>query len=90
MHTEIARLNDVDMFTGGEHWEVYTVLADSESFGTSPQHLGTAPDGQAVCCTTTPSAPKLASIHRSIARRCLQGTSDEPSLSVSMRSSAYA
>ena len=24
----------------GEKWEVYTVLADSETFGTSPQHLG--------------------------------------------------
>ncbi|RFZ59813.1 Cadmium-induced protein CadI [Mycobacterium marinum] len=23
---------------GGERWEVYTVLADSETFGTSPQH----------------------------------------------------
>jgi len=25
----------------GERWEVYTVLADSDTFGTSPQHLGT-------------------------------------------------
>ncbi len=34
---------------GGEKWEVYTVLADSETFGTSPQHLdGTAEAG--VCC----------------------------------------
>ena len=23
----------------GEKWEVYTVLADSETFGTSPQHF---------------------------------------------------
>uniref|UniRef100_A0A5Q5CDC5 Cadmium-induced protein CadI n=1 Tax=Mycobacterium sp. (strain JLS) TaxID=164757 RepID=A0A5Q5CDC5_MYCSJ len=37
----------------GEKWEVYTVLADSETFGTSPQLLA---DGQAeqggVCCGT--------------------------------------
>lgn len=30
---------------GGEKWEVYTVLADSDTFGTSPQH---AEGG--VCC----------------------------------------
>ena len=33
----------------GEKWEVYTVLADSESFGTSPQHLDEATEG-GVCC----------------------------------------
>ncbi|MEV3901340.1 ArsI/CadI family heavy metal resistance metalloenzyme [Mycobacterium sp. NPDC050551] len=35
----------------GEKWEVYTVLSDSDTFGTSPQHLdesGEAQDG--VCC----------------------------------------
>jgi catechol 2,3-dioxygenase-like lactoylglutathione lyase family enzyme len=34
----------------GEKWEVYTVLADSDTFGNSPQHLeaGTAESG--VCC----------------------------------------
>ena len=35
----------------GEKWEVYTVLADSDTFGTSPQHLdedGTTEGG--VCC----------------------------------------
>ena len=32
----------------GEKWEVYTVLADSESFGTSPQNPGASDD--AVCC----------------------------------------
>jgi catechol 2,3-dioxygenase-like lactoylglutathione lyase family enzyme len=34
----------------GEKWEVYTVLADSDTFGTSPQHSdgGTAKSG--VCC----------------------------------------
>jgi catechol 2,3-dioxygenase-like lactoylglutathione lyase family enzyme len=34
----------------GEKWEVYTVLADSDTFGASPQHAegGTAEGG--VCC----------------------------------------
>jgi len=39
---------------GGERWEVYTVLADSDTFGTSPKTLSDA--GQApvdgVCCGT--------------------------------------
>jgi catechol 2,3-dioxygenase-like lactoylglutathione lyase family enzyme len=38
----------------GERWEVYTVLADSDTFGTSPQTLidaGQAPEG-GVCCGT--------------------------------------
>ena len=30
---------------GGEKWEVYTVLADSETFGTSPELLATDPPG---------------------------------------------
>ena len=34
---------------GGENWEVYTVLADSETFGSSPQHLEADDDG-GVCC----------------------------------------
>jgi hypothetical protein len=34
---------------GGEKWEVYTVLADSETFGASPQHQDTAVEG-GVCC----------------------------------------
>lgn len=37
---------------GGEKWEVYTVLEDSETFGNSPAHLdapGTA-DSAAACC----------------------------------------
>ena len=32
----------------GERWEVYTVLADSDTFGTSPKQPGT--DGEPVCC----------------------------------------
>jgi catechol 2,3-dioxygenase-like lactoylglutathione lyase family enzyme len=33
----------------GEKWEVYTVLADSDTFGTSPQHRDPDTEG-AVCC----------------------------------------
>jgi catechol 2,3-dioxygenase-like lactoylglutathione lyase family enzyme len=42
---------------GGERWEVYTVLADSLTFGTSPQTLvgaGQSTDG--VCCSNDPEA----------------------------------
>ena len=35
---------------GGERWEVYTVLADSETFGSSPQHAATGDDEAGVCC----------------------------------------
>lgn len=34
---------------GGERWEVYTVLADSETFGASPTTAGRS--GEPVCCT---------------------------------------
>ena len=34
---------------GGERWEVYTVLADSDTFGASPQRPAEQSD-QAVCC----------------------------------------
>ena len=37
----------------GEKWEVYTVLADSETFGTSPQKSGDG--GDAVCCGGSPT-----------------------------------
>ena len=42
----------------GEKWEVYTVLADSETFGTSPQLLdgGEADQGGDVCCGGTAAA----------------------------------
>ena len=33
----------------GEKWEVYTVLADSETFGSSPQHLDGQTEGAACC-----------------------------------------
>ncbi len=41
----------------GEKWEVYTVLADSETFGSGPAHL----DPEAVggpCCGTAGEAPE--------------------------------
>src|SRR3954463_14853056 len=34
----------------GERWEVYTVLADSETFGVSPTTAGDSADGADVCC----------------------------------------
>jgi catechol 2,3-dioxygenase-like lactoylglutathione lyase family enzyme len=47
---------------GGERWEVYTVLADSEAFGISPSTLGEA--GQApiggVCCGTDSGGTAVA------------------------------
>ena len=39
----------------GEKWEVYTVLADSETFGSSPQHGDPNGDG-GVCCGGTAEA----------------------------------
>ena len=33
----------------GEKWEVYTVLADSEVFGTSPEYLAADPTGGCSC-----------------------------------------
>ncbi|EHB59377.1 Glyoxalase/bleomycin resistance protein/dioxygenase [Mycolicibacterium rhodesiae JS60] len=36
---------------GGERWEVYTKLADSDTFGVSPQ-IGEASDDTPVCCGT--------------------------------------
>lgn len=33
----------------GEKWEIYTVLADSETFGSSPQHLDVEAQGVACC-----------------------------------------
>jgi catechol 2,3-dioxygenase-like lactoylglutathione lyase family enzyme len=34
----------------GEEWEVYTVLADADTFGTSPQRPGA--EGEQACCGT--------------------------------------
>jgi len=38
----------------GEKWEVYTVLADSETFGTGPQHQDTTAEGGVCCGGSTP------------------------------------
>ncbi|MCW2620657.1 MAG: glyoxalase/bleomycin resistance/dioxygenase family protein [Frankiales bacterium] len=42
----------------GERWEVYTVLADSETFGSSPLTLAAAGQGAdgRVCCATSADA----------------------------------
>ena len=37
---------------GGERWEVYTVLADSETFGTAPRHGDGSSTGEGACCGT--------------------------------------
>ena len=34
----------------GERWEVYTVLADSDTFGTSPSTASETANGNGVCC----------------------------------------
>ena len=37
----------------GEKWEVYTKLADSDTFGTSPQHAEGGTPESGVCCGST-------------------------------------
>ncbi|WP_101953324.1 ArsI/CadI family heavy metal resistance metalloenzyme [Mycobacterium intracellulare] len=46
---------------GGERWEVYTVLADSDTFGTSPDQPQTADCGPGVCATSTADTAATAS-----------------------------
>lgn len=41
----------------GERWEVYTVLADSESFGSAP-HDDNADDTRFICCGTAGDADR--------------------------------
>jgi lactoylglutathione lyase len=56
----------------GERWEVYTVLADSETFGTSPQTLidaGQAPEG-GVCCGTATATDAAEKPHPAAAASC--------------------
>jgi catechol 2,3-dioxygenase-like lactoylglutathione lyase family enzyme len=45
---------------GGERWEVYTVLADSETFGTSPQHLDPDAKGDGCCGATVTDSQQAA------------------------------
>lgn len=40
----------------GEKWEVYTVLADSDTFGTSPQRHDDGEGGETVCCGSADDA----------------------------------
>ena len=40
----------------GEKWEVYTVLADAETFGTTPDLLSADPTGGCACDSTTTTA----------------------------------
>ena len=42
----------------GEQWEVYTVLADSETFGNSPQRRSA--DGEQMCCGTAEAGGEKA------------------------------
>lgn len=44
---------------GGEKWEVYTVLADSQTFGTSPDLLAADPAGGCSCsaCDSAEEVP---------------------------------
>ena len=45
----------------GEKWEVYTVLSDSETFGTSPRHLDDDNGEGGVCCGgTSADAEKIS------------------------------
>src|SRR5882757_7623095 len=44
----------------GEKWEVYTVLADSETFGSSPGHLDSRGEG-VCCCSQADDTPKASS-----------------------------
>lgn len=51
----------------GEKWEVYTVLADSETFGSTPQHLDAPPQagpccGSATGATDGPGQPDNAAV----------------------------
>lgn len=44
----------------GEKWEVYTVLADSETFGAGPQHADDGVDGPACCGSQAVAEPAEA------------------------------
>jgi lactoylglutathione lyase len=41
---------------GGEKWEVYTVLADTHTFGTGPQDGENTDDNGSICCGTASDA----------------------------------
>jgi Glyoxalase/Bleomycin resistance protein/Dioxygenase superfamily len=41
---------------GGERWEIYTVLADAETFGSVPRDAGSADAPSCACCGTVGDA----------------------------------
>ena len=54
-----------------EKWEIYTVLADSETFGTSPEVLATDPSGGSSCTRwDIPGETPPASVTASAASCC--------------------
>jgi catechol 2,3-dioxygenase-like lactoylglutathione lyase family enzyme len=53
---------------GGEQWEVYTVLADSEVFGTSPEHFAADPTG--CSCADCDSAADGSATQRATTTSC--------------------
>ena len=57
---------------GGEKWEIYTVLADSETFGTSPELLAADPDAGCSCnsCDTPGQASSDSEVCRPAAWCC--------------------
>ncbi|HME47408.1 MAG TPA: ArsI/CadI family heavy metal resistance metalloenzyme [Mycobacterium sp.] len=52
----------------GERWEVYTVLADSETFGTSPELLAAEPTSG--CSCTASDSPEKPSRDKSATTAC--------------------
>jgi catechol 2,3-dioxygenase-like lactoylglutathione lyase family enzyme len=44
----------------GEKWEIYTVLADSDTFGASPGHLDRPRSGDDACCTPSAGTPAVS------------------------------
>lgn len=44
----------------GERWEVYTVLEDSATFGTSPTEAETEAEAEAGCCSSAGVGPETA------------------------------
>jgi catechol 2,3-dioxygenase-like lactoylglutathione lyase family enzyme len=57
----------------GEKWEIYTVLADSEAFGTSPELLAADPAGG---CSCTASDPEAAADSRAETAACCSPASE--------------
>ena len=50
---------------GRERWEVYTVLADSDTFGTSPNQPQTADCRPGACCSSTADTVDTVAPHTS-------------------------